>query len=169
MNKLFHALFRFLGKSSPALFGAVLAGSLLSPFYAGAASAASLTVAVKQVNSDSAVKTVTCAKLQKNCVLPFVINAGQPTQQSLNINVTYVTGGMVLSFQTSNGYFYTDTAAGKIVTYNTLWIRPLQGSTPATSQVTLFQPFSPLLGMPGSPNANYSSFASLAITATPNP
>jgi len=148
---------------------AVLAGLVFLLFHAGAAYAGSLTVAVKQVNSDSAAQIVTCEPLQKNCVLPFIVNKGLPTEQAVNINVVYFTNGLALNFQTPSGYFYTDAMIGKTAIYNALWSRPLQGSTPAAYQITLFRPLSTLLGIPGAPNTDYSAFASLAITATPNP
>ena len=165
MNKLFRAL-----------FGAVLAALVLSPFYAGAAEAASLTVAVQQVGSNSTAQTVTCAAMQQNCVLPLVINAGQPTQQSLNIGVGFVTDGMILNFQSPQGYFYADDTGDTVGVYNTMWAKKVQGSAPATYQVTLFQPLSPtkltrILSVAGEAKLGiaHPSVANLQITATPVP
>lgn len=159
MNKLFHVLFRL-----------VLAGLLLSPFYARAADAASLTVAVQQVGSNNAAQTVTCTLMQKGCVLPLVINAGQPTQQSVNINVVYFSGKLVINFQTPGGYFYTGNTVGKMVVYDTLWDGLLQGSAPATYTVTLFQPLAQgLMGRETASTTAHTSVANLQVTATPNP
>jgi hypothetical protein len=164
MNKLFHALFRSPGKSSLTLFVVVLAGLALSPLYAGVADAASLTVTVSQVNPNSAIQTVTCQLLKPGCVLPFVLNGGQ----SLNINVTYYTGGLALSFQTPNGYFYTGNTVGGMTLYHALWNSPLQGSTPY--EITLFQPLAPrLLGQGATSTTAHTSVANLTITATPGP
>ncbi len=154
MNKLFNAL-----------FGVVLAGLMLS---SGTAAAASLTVAIRQVNPNSAVQTVSCDLLKPNCVLPFVINAGQSTQQSVSIHVVYYNGGLALNFQTPGGYFYTDAAIGKMVLYSTLWSRPLQSSTPY--QAALFQPLAPsLIGQGATSSAAHTPVAHLEITATPVP
>jgi hypothetical protein len=142
---------------------------LLAMFFAlpgMAANAASLTVAVRQVNPNGAVQTVTCTLLQKGCVLPFVINAGQPTQQSLNIHVIYFSGGLALDFQTAGGYFYTSSTVGTNTAYNTLWNRRFQSGVSAPYTVTLFQPLGP---NPFSRSFTIAgtSVASLQITATP--
>lgn len=155
MNKLFHSLFL-----------AVLAALVLSP---GAAYAASLKVAVRQVNPDSTTQTVTCEALKPGCVLPFVINAGQSTVQSLDIHVAYVHDKLVLTFQVDNKYFHARDAGGSTEPYNTLWFKAVSGNAPATYKVTLFQPLSLGLFDPKAMNATHSSVATLEIIATPVP
>jgi len=149
---------------------AVLAGFVFSPFYAGAAYAASLTVAVKQVNPDSAVQTITCELLKPGCDMSFVINAGQPTQQSLNIHVAFIKDGLALTFKTPDGFFYTDQKVGDRVSYNTLWGTRFQdSSTPSTNQVTLFEPLAQRIPALFMGTSQPTSIAKLEITATPNP
>jgi len=155
MNKLYRAI-----------FGVALAGLMLSP---GAAYAASLTVTIKQVNSNSAAQTVSCTLQQKGCVLPFVLNAGQPTQQSVNINIAYFADSMVLNFQTPSGYFYTSAMVGNVVVYHALWSRLFQGSAPVTDNVTLFQPLAPRLFGAQPVSTSHTPAANLEITATPIP
>ena len=149
---------------------AILVFSLLfAILHSTAAFSASLTVAVSQVNLAGTAQIVTCNLLAPNCDLPFVINAGQSTQQPLTIHVVYYAGGLGLTFKTTGGYFHAGKSAGKISFYNTLWNASLQGSTPTTYTVSLFQPLdslplhSPPLTTPG------SFVASLQITATPVP
>lgn len=148
---------------------AVLAGLVISPFVAGAASAASLTVAVRQVNPDSAPQTVTC-QLKSSCNLPFVINAGQPSAQSLNINIAYVSGRMAVTFQIESKYFYTGDTGDTKNPYNVLWIKEVSGNAPASHQVTLFQPLSEgLIDRKPVWAIEHTSVANLEITATPVP
>ena len=160
-----------LKKLSLIVFTAVF----MSPFYAGAADAASVTVAVSQVNPNSAVQTVTCVLL-KPCALPFVINAGTPAQQSLTIHVGYTPGTMGLSFMTSGGFFYTDDTGDTTGFYNTLRLKQVQGNNPATYQITLFQPLAltaiaPILSVVREAKMKiaHPSVANLKITITPAP
>jgi hypothetical protein len=145
----------------------VLTAAIILQVLAGTAYAASLTVTVKQVNPNSAAQTVTCTLLQKNCDLPFVMNAGTASQQSLNIHVAYFDGGLALNFQTVDGYFSTANKVGNTTIYNTMWNRKFQGSTPATFNIALFRPLAQNLFTPISPSIKYTPVANLEITAIP--
>jgi len=169
MKKTIHSLFRTLHKSLPAWLLVVLTAAVISQAFAGTAYAASLTVAIKQVKPDSTVQTVTCTLLQKNCDLPFVINAGTPAQQSLNIHVVYFNGGLSLNFKTSGGYFYTANKIGNTVVYSPLWNERFQGSAPATFAATLFQPLASDPVRPNALDAAHTLVASLEITTKPGP
>src|ERR1035437_8425487 len=100
--------------------------------------AGSLTVAVRQVGPNGMVQTVTCAVMQPKCFLPIDINVGQPTAQSLNIHVGYMSGKLVLTFQTPDGYFYTGDTGDKNGLYSTWWVRPVSDS--ATYSIILVKP-----------------------------
>jgi hypothetical protein len=159
MDKLFRAM-----------FGVVLAGVALSPFYAGAAEAASLTVAVQQVGSNSAAQTVTCTA---KCTLPLIINAGTSVQQSLNIQIIQATNSLVFKFQEGSGNFYASDTGSKNGINFTLWGKPIPAGKPATYDVTLFQPLVQYTVPPIAPGASaniaHSPVANLEITLTPVP
>ena len=154
MNKLFYML-----------FGIVLTGLVIAP---NAAFAASVTVAVKQANTSGPAQTVTCSLLQKNCDLPFTINAGQSSQQTVTIHAVYTKGTVVFSFQAPNGYYYARNMNAKITTYTLLLNASLQGGAPATYSIGLFQPLAQSPFVPEN-NTAHTSVASLLITATPSP
>ncbi len=132
--------------------------------------AASVMVAIKQLNPNSATQQTTCALAQKNCVLPLTINAGLPTAQSLNVQVKYIAGRLILMFQTSNGYYYVGDTGSTKGFYNVMWGRPVNGSQPATYNITLAQPLTQYyLPTPPAVNVAHPSVANLQITATPGP
>jgi hypothetical protein len=142
---------------------------LLVIFFAlsgSAAFAASLTVEVKQGNSKGAGHKVTCGLLAKNCILPLTINAGG-TPQQLKIHVTYLSGNVVLMFQTSNGYYYASDAGAKSGFYNTLWMKPVSG--PANYNITLVKPLVQNHFVPPRLSIPQPSVASLGITVTLGP
>jgi hypothetical protein len=143
--------------------------------HSAAAFSASLTVTIRQLNPDSAVQQVTCVDHQK-CVLPLVINAGQPTTQSLNINIEYIPGDLLLEFQAPKGYFYADDTVDTIGFYNTIWSKAVPGDKPATYDVTLFQPLVPHMealilsvAHEASLNIAHAAVANLEITTQPVP
>jgi hypothetical protein len=170
MKSIFSSQSRALGRLLAVWVFFFLTAGVFSHAFADIPHVASLTVAVKQAGSESAAQTVTCELLQKQCVLPFMINAGTSAQQSVNIQVVYYKGGLSLNFQTSGGYFSTGSTVGKDVVYQPLWASPLQGSGPTTYTVELFQPLTPnLLGPAAASTAAHTSVAKLEITATPVP
>ena len=132
--------------------------------------AASVTVAVQQANAGGTAQTVTCRPLQQNCNLPFTVDAGLPTQQTVTINIIYTTSTVILSFKTPNGYYYARNMGGKIVAYTLLLNASLQGGKPATFNIGLFQPLAKDPVTPTSvSNNSHTLVTNLMITATPNP
>jgi len=115
--------------------------------------------------------------LQKNCTLPFTLNAGQSTQQSVNIQIIYNTPqGAVLVFQSGTGYYYYADTVYQSGVYNILWTKRITGNSTGPYNITLLQPLaSKLQSLPliaavdakqGTP---HTSTATLAITLTPVP
>jgi hypothetical protein len=169
MKSALHPLSRAHRTSPPGWALLFLAAIVLSPTFVEAADVASLTVAVRQMNPDSAATTVACTLLQKQCNLQLVINAGTEAQESVTIQVVYHRGGLALNFKTDGGYFYTSSAIGNDVVYHTLWSAPLRGGV-SNYTVNLFQPLTPNLIGPGSTSTTpHTSVAKLEITATTAP
>lgn len=140
----------------------------ISQAFGDTAKAASLTVTIRQVNPNSAPQTVTCTLLQKNCDLSLVINAGTAAQQSVNVHVVYLDGGLALNFKSAGGYFSTASTIGTTIVYTPLWSRRLQDGI-NTFSVALFQPLAPTPFRSVAPDANYTAVSSLEITATSSP
>jgi hypothetical protein len=100
-----------------------------------AAFSASLTVAIRQINPDSAPQKITCVYHQK-CAIQLKINGGQTT---LDVNIQYIPSKMIFQFQSSEGYFYTAPKGSQKGWYSVFWAQ----NTPAdssTSGITLFRP-----------------------------
>jgi len=149
---------------------------LLASLHSQAASSASLTVKVRQLNPDGAVQQVTCAEKQK-CVLPVDIQTG-PTKETLTISIHFAKGSLLAEFKNSKGYLYASSKlSDNSTSYEPIWHRPLTQGQTATDDVTLLLPAVPDASMAPILDAAreaklktaHPSVATLEITTQPAP
>jgi hypothetical protein len=105
---------------------------------------ASLQVKIRQINPDSATREVTCA-VKKKCLLPIEIKTSQAKTETLTVDISFVPGNVLFTFQTPEGYLYAgDKNAGdKDSVYSTIWHKAPGRDKAATYNVTLFLPAVP--------------------------
>jgi hypothetical protein len=151
---------------------------LLLPFlfcfasaHSSAASAASLTVKIRQVNPDGAVQQATCAD-HKKCLLPVAIQTSSAQKETLSVSIEFVPGNVLLEFQSPKGYLYTGskTPADKNHGfYEIIWHKAVAPNKPVTSDITLFLPAVPHAEVAPMLNVAQQPVADLEITTEATP
>jgi hypothetical protein len=145
-RNLFMLMFAVLARERGRLFRLLLLPFLFAfaSIHSGAASAASLTVKIRQLDPAGNVQQVTCAPNAK-CLLPVDIQTKQGKKETLTLHVLFIPGGAMFEFQTPDGYLYAwDKKPGKDALYETLWHIAAAANNPATYDVTLFLPAVPV-------------------------
>jgi hypothetical protein len=150
---------------------------LLLPFllcfvtaHGSAASAASLSVKIRQLKPDGQVQQVTCTS-SKRCVLLVDIQTGA-TKETLTVGIDFVRGTVLARFQTTKGYLYAGNnpqADTKHPFYESIWHIATAAGKPSTADITLFFPLIPYPGGGMVLNAVQQPVAELEITAVPQP
>jgi hypothetical protein len=114
---------------------------LLVSLHSEAASSASLSVKIRQLNPASEVQQVTCNE-HKKCVLPIGIQTGA-TKQTLTVHVLFAPGNVLFEFETAKGFLYAGDKSPsdkQHAKYRAMWQPAQAQNTPASSNITLFLP-----------------------------
>ena len=144
---LFMLMFAVMGRERGRLLRLLLLPLLLSfaVIHSNAASAASLSVKIRQVNPDSAPQQVTCTRDTK-CVLPLKIKTNQSQTVDVNVRIEFVPGNALLEFQTGKGFLYAgdkNPPNKQHGTYEVIWHSAVAKDKASVSGVTLFLPAVP--------------------------
>jgi hypothetical protein len=143
---------------------------ILSSFHCQAASAASLTVKIRQLHPDGQPQQITYIPKTK-CLLPIDIQTGS-TKETLTVGIDFVRGTVMARFQTPKGYLYAGNnpqADSKHPLYETIWHTATVAGKPSTADITLFLPLFPYPGVGMVLNAVQQPVAELEITTEPQP
>lgn len=106
-----------------------------------AAGPAKISVTVQPTNRTA--QKATCAAATYKCTLPVTIQTGGKTE-ALTVNIFYVPGNTLFSFQTTDGYLYAGNkpqADPQYPVYMPLWGGLAETATPTTANVTLYEPY----------------------------
>lgn len=117
---------------------------LLVSLHSEAASSASLSVKIRQLNPDGQIQEVTCAPNTK-CLLSLDIQTGQ-TKETLTAGIFFVPNSVAIRFKAPDGYLFTGdrNPTDKYALYGGRWHdAPATGKT-KTAVTTLFVPLRPL-------------------------
>ena len=139
-------MFAVLARERARLFRFLLLPFLLCVVTAhgSAASAASLTVKIRQLNAAGEVQQVTCAEKTK-CVLPIDVQTKQGKKETLTALILFAPGVALFQFQTPDGFLYAwDKKADNDAVYETIWHEAAPAGKPSTGDVTLFLPAVPI-------------------------